>query len=53
MRGHVREHLHDDAFLEYLRGTQTLLGLNEGGLGKEPYVSYLKFRDIEFPGHGC
>jgi len=53
MRGHVREHLHDDEFLEYLRGTQTLLGLNEGGLGKGPYVSYLKLRDIEFPGHGC
>ena len=53
MRGHVREHLDENAFLEYLRGTQTLLGFNEGGLGIGPDVSYLKLRDIEFPGHGC
>ena len=53
LRGRVSEYLDDDAFLEYLRGSQTLLGLNEGGLGNEPYVSYLKLRDIEFPGFGC
>jgi len=53
LRGRVRGHLDDAAFLDWLRGSQTLLGLNEGGTGSGPYVGYLKLRDVEFPGLGC
>ena len=49
----VGEYLDDGAFLEHLRTSQTLLGLNESGLGSGPYVGYLKLRDVEFPGLGC
>ncbi len=53
LHGRVGEYLDDGAFLERLCTSQTLLGLNEGGLGSGPYVGYLKMRDIEFPGLGC
>ena len=53
LRGRIDDYLDEGAFLESLRTSQTLLGLNEGGLGSGPYVGYLKLRDIEFPGLGC
>ena len=53
LHGRVADYLDNGAFLEHLRTSQTLLGLNEGGLGSGPDVGYLKMRDIEFPGLGC
>ena len=50
LHGRVVDYLDDGAFLAYLRTSQTLLGLSEGGL---PSVRCLKLRDIEFPGLGC
>lgn len=49
----ARGPLRDEDMAEYLRGCQTVLGLNQG-LDRHGHVtSYLKFRDLEFPGHGC
>ena len=53
LHGRVGEYLDDRAFLECLRTSQTLLGLNEHGLGDGPFVGSLTLRDIEFPGLGC
>ena len=53
LHGRVAGFLDDGAFLEHLRTSQTLLGLNEGGLGSGPFVESLNLRDIEFPGMGC
>ena len=53
LHGRVTDYLDDDAFHEHLRTSQTVLGLNEGGLGSRPDVGFLKLRDIEFPGLGC
>ncbi len=44
--------LDDAAFLAQLRRTVVVLGLNEGGDDKAAQ-SYLKLRDVEFPGMGC
>jgi Glycosyl transferases group 1 len=40
-------------FYEYLRRCQIILGLNQGRDEQGRLASYLKFRDIEFPGYGC
>jgi len=40
-------------FYEYLRRCQVILGLNQGRDEQGRLASYLKFRDIEFPGYGC
>jgi len=40
-------------FYEYLRHCQIILGLNQGRDEQGCLASYLKFRDIEFPGYGC
>lgn len=53
LQGRVDDYLDEGAFLERLRSTQTLLGLNERGLGDGPLVGCLNLRDIEFPGMGC
>lgn len=63
---HLRQHPHwaavqaltrgplsDAAMPEYLRGCQTVLGLNQGRDRHGCVTSYLKLRDLEFPGHGC
>jgi hypothetical protein len=44
----------DDADLfPYLRSCDVVLGLNQGRDETGRLDSYLKFRDIEFPGYGC
>lgn len=53
MRDRVGEHLSEDGFREFVRGSSVLLGLSQGGTGNGPYTSYLKLRDLEFPGFGC
>lgn len=63
---HLRQHTHwravralaggplrDEDMAEYLRGCQTVLGLNQGRDRHGLVASYLKLRDLEFPGHGC
>lgn len=45
-------YLDHDTMLGELRRTAVILGLNEGGLGPDAR-SYLKLRDLEFPGMGC
>lgn len=48
----VGGYLDYDTMLEELRRSAVVLGLNEGGAGPDA-PSYLKFRDLEFPGMGC
>jgi spore maturation protein CgeB len=44
----------DDAGLAtLLRQYQVVLGLNQGRDPQGRLVSYMKFRDLEFPGYGC
>ncbi len=50
--GRVDGYLDYDAMLEDLRRSAVVLGLNQGGTGADA-VSYLKLRDLEFPGMGC
>ena len=37
----------------FLRASFAVLGLNQGRDEQGQDFSYLKFRDLEFPGHGC
>lgn len=45
--------LTDDELAPFLSRCRVVLGLNEGRDQKGVYRSYLKLRDVEFPGHGC
>jgi spore maturation protein CgeB len=45
--------LSDDEFFEYLKDSVVVLGLNQSQDAQGRLISYLKFRDMEFPGHGC
>jgi hypothetical protein len=52
LRGRVGDYLDERFLAEELRRSTIVLGLNEGGTG--PHArSYLKLRDLEFPGMGC
>jgi len=52
VRGRARP-LADDAMAPFLSRCRVVLGLNEGRDVHGVYQSYLKLRDIEFPGYGC
>lgn len=43
----------DDEMPAFLSRCRVVLGLNEGRSNKSKYQSYLKLRDVEFPGYGC
>ena len=45
--------LADDEMVPFLSSCRVVLGLNEGRDLEGVYRSYLKLRDVEFPGHGC
>lgn len=45
--------LADDEMVPFLASCRVVLGLNEGRDANHTYRSYLKLRDVEFPGHGC
>lgn len=45
--------LGDEELAAYLSATQVVLGLNQGKDAHGRFMSYLKFRDLEFPGYGC
>ncbi|MFT3867818.1 MAG: glycosyltransferase [Nibricoccus sp.] len=48
----IGDYLDDETLLTELRQSAVVLGLNQGGA--EPNAcSYLKLRDLEFPGMGC
>lgn len=52
-RGRTGDHLDQDEYLNYLRTSLVLLGMNEGRLADGESIAYLKMRDIEHPGMGC
>jgi hypothetical protein len=52
LEARVGGYLDDREMLEELRRSAVVLGLNEGGTGPDAR-SYLKLRDLEFPGMGC
>jgi len=43
----------DDEMAAFLSRCRVVLGLNEGRDLQGTYRSYLKLRDVEFPGYGC
>jgi glycosyl transferase family 1 len=45
--------LADDEIVPFLSRCRVVLGLNEGRDLNGVYQSYMKLRDVEFPGHGC
>jgi hypothetical protein len=45
--------LADDEMAPFLSRCRVVLGLNEGRDSQGVYRSYLKLRDVEFPGYGC
>jgi hypothetical protein len=45
--------LADDEMVPFLSRCRVVLGLNEGRDLHGVYQSYLKLRDVEFPGYGC
>ncbi len=45
--------LADDEMVSFLSRCRVVLGLNEGRDSQGVYRSYLKLRDVEFPGYGC
>jgi hypothetical protein len=52
LNARVGGYLDYNTMLEELRRSAVVLGLNEGGAGPKA-TSYLKLRDLEFPGMGC
>jgi glycosyl transferase family 1 len=52
VRGRGRP-LTDDEMAPFLSRCRVVLGLNEGRDIQGIYRSYLKLRDVEFPGYGC
>jgi hypothetical protein len=53
VRRMARGPLSDQEFPDYVRGTLIVLGLNQAKDAQGRLASYLKFRDVEFPGYGC
>lgn len=53
VHAHAQGPLPDDELPAYLRGCQVVLGLNQALDAHGRHLSYLKLRDLEFPGHGC
>jgi spore maturation protein CgeB len=45
--------LTDEAMARFLSRCRVVLGLNEGRDLQGRYHSYMKLRDVEFPGYGC
>ncbi len=49
----ARGPLPDEEFQDYVRDCLVILGLNQAPDPQGRLSSYLKFRDMEFPGYGC
>jgi hypothetical protein len=53
VRRHAGGPVEDDDLTDFLRQCRVILGLNQGRDIQGRLVSYMKFRDLEFPGYGC
>jgi spore maturation protein CgeB len=53
VRPMARGPLSDQEFGPYVKDSLMILGLNQGKDAQGQFASYLKFRDMEFPGYGC
>jgi len=53
VRSQARGPLDDARFFEFVSQCRVVLGLNQGKDEQGRFSSYLKFRDVEFPGYGC
>ena len=53
VRSRIGGPLGDTEFFEYLKDSLIVLGLNQALDDQGRLISYMKFRDMEFPGHGC
>jgi spore maturation protein CgeB len=49
----ARGALSDGEFETFVKSCRMVLGLNQGKDRHGRFASYLKFRDVEFPGYGC
>ncbi len=45
--------LSDEEFGPFIQRCGVVLGLNQGKDEQGRFMSYMKFRDVEFPGYGC
>jgi hypothetical protein len=53
VRREARGPLSDEEFNPFVENCLVMLGLNQGKDQQGRFESYLKFRDVEFPGYGC
>ena len=53
VRGQAGAALSDEEFGGFIKRCAVVLGLNQGKDAEGNFASYLKFRDVEFPGYGC
>lgn len=53
VRSQARGPLDDGEFNVFVKRCLVMLGLNQGKDTQGRFASYLKFRDVEFPGYGC
>ncbi len=53
VRPQAKGPLKDEDFPGYVRESLIILGLNQANDAQGRLTSYLKFRDMEFPGYGC
>lgn len=53
VRAQAEGALDDTEFFEFIKKCRVVLGLNQGKDEQGRFASYLKFRDVEFPGYGC
>jgi len=53
VQGQASGALSDPEFCSFVRECRIILGLNQGRNERGRLSSYLKFRDLEFPGYGC
>ena len=53
VRKRARGPLAEGEFFDFLASCQVVLGLNQGRDARGRLESYMKFRDLEFPGYGC
>jgi hypothetical protein len=53
VRPNAGPELKDEEFGDYVKDTLIVLGLNQGKDSAGRLSSYMKYRDMEFPGYGC
>jgi spore maturation protein CgeB len=53
VRGQAKGPLEEEEFAPFVQACRVILGLNQGRDESGRLGSYMKFRDLEFPGYGC